>query len=278
MFYTDYHVHTSFSPDSEETMETMIQQGIALGLKEIAFTDHVDFGMEKMDFYTMTDYKEYYPHFLKLKEKYASRIHLLLGIENGYQDHVTKEMKEILKDAPFDFALMSVHCVDGNSCCSTEYENEALAITRYLETVVTAVSDFQNFDALAHLTFLSRYLKEKNIPFAMYREFFDEIFQLLIAGNKALEVNTSGYRYGLNAPIPDWELLKAYYQAGGRLITLGSDAHKKEQLALCFQTVTQGLEAIGFTHLCSFRRRQRFLRPINKQQYSHSQNIFAKNE
>ena len=43
----DYHVHTEFSDDSDYAMEKAIQDSIAMGLDEICFTDHVDYGIKK---------------------------------------------------------------------------------------------------------------------------------------------------------------------------------------------------------------------------------------
>ena len=40
--YCDYHLHSSFSGDSEAPMEEMIQQGIRLGLSAMCFTEHID--------------------------------------------------------------------------------------------------------------------------------------------------------------------------------------------------------------------------------------------
>lgn len=42
MFY-DYHMHCSYSADSNTPMKDMIEKSIELGLKEICFTDHVDY-------------------------------------------------------------------------------------------------------------------------------------------------------------------------------------------------------------------------------------------
>lgn len=268
MIFSDYHVHTAFSPDSEAEMESVALKGIELGLRELAFTDHVDFDCPGDDFHTMETYKEYYPVFCKLKEKYKDKITLVLGIENGYQPQVTEKMETILQEVPFDFALMSIHSVDKRRCYSPEYQKgvtEEAATLRYLETVLQGVSRFQNYDSLAHLTFLARYLTSKNIPYTEYKEYFNEIFALLIAGGKALEVNTSGYRYGLDAPIPHWELLAAYYKAGGRLITIGSDAHVTQDITKNFATVIPGLEAIGFKEIATFRQRNLILQPINGQ-------------
>ena len=42
MILADYHLHTSFSSDSESPMEEMIRHAISLGLKTICFTEHHD--------------------------------------------------------------------------------------------------------------------------------------------------------------------------------------------------------------------------------------------
>lgn len=42
----DYHVHTAFSDDSDYAMEQVIRDAIAMGLDEICFTDHVDYGVK----------------------------------------------------------------------------------------------------------------------------------------------------------------------------------------------------------------------------------------
>ena len=44
---TDYHVHTKYSDDSEYPMEEVVRDAIALGLSEICFTDHVDYGIKR---------------------------------------------------------------------------------------------------------------------------------------------------------------------------------------------------------------------------------------
>ena len=43
----DYHVHTEFSDDSDYDMEKVVEDAIMLGLDEICFTDHVDYGIKK---------------------------------------------------------------------------------------------------------------------------------------------------------------------------------------------------------------------------------------
>ena len=42
MIYTDTHLHTSFSSDSDTPMELMIKKGLELGMKTLCFTEHYD--------------------------------------------------------------------------------------------------------------------------------------------------------------------------------------------------------------------------------------------
>ena len=39
----DYHMHSSYSGDSDTPMEQMVQQAIKAGLQQICFTEHQDF-------------------------------------------------------------------------------------------------------------------------------------------------------------------------------------------------------------------------------------------
>ena len=54
--FADYHVHTYYSDDSETPMEAQVERAISLGLCEICFTDHVDYGInvKKLGAYTCT--------------------------------------------------------------------------------------------------------------------------------------------------------------------------------------------------------------------------------
>ena len=45
--FADYHVHTSYSDDSEYPMEEVVRDAVSLGLEEICFTDHVDYGVKR---------------------------------------------------------------------------------------------------------------------------------------------------------------------------------------------------------------------------------------
>lgn len=42
----DYHVHTEYSDDSVYPMEEVVKDAVRMGLEELCFTDHVDYGVK----------------------------------------------------------------------------------------------------------------------------------------------------------------------------------------------------------------------------------------
>lgn len=92
---TDYHVHCEFSDDSVYPMEDVVRDAIGLGLEEICFTDHVDYGI-KVDWdsgeeirwrngepFANVDYPRYFAKIADLQEKYGDRIRIHRGLELG---------------------------------------------------------------------------------------------------------------------------------------------------------------------------------------------------
>ena len=71
-----------------------------------------------------------------------------------------------------------------------------------------------------------------------------------------MEVNTSGIRQNLGFTLPDYIVLKRYFELGGRLITLGSDAHFAEHVGSKFKEVSKILKYIGFTEAVYFKGRK----------------------
>ena len=92
--YYDYHMHCSFSDDSNTPMEDMINKSIELGLKEICFTDHVDYSIitNNIEEDHTVDYNEYF------QNKYKDKVIIKRGIEMGLQNHtLCKCMEDIEK-------------------------------------------------------------------------------------------------------------------------------------------------------------------------------------
>ena len=77
--FSDYHVHSSFSFDSEESPRAIVEKAIALGMKQICFTDHQDFNWPIEGESPYIDFPKYFEVLHSLRNEYSSKINILKG-------------------------------------------------------------------------------------------------------------------------------------------------------------------------------------------------------
>lgn len=130
----DYHIHTYYSDDSKYPMEEVVKDAISIGVKEICFTDHVDYGV-KTDWNSgeevvykagmarlNVDYPRYYKEFLELQDKYRDKIILKIGMEFGVQMHTLEKYENLFEKYPFDFIILSLHQVEDKEIWCKEFQ------------------------------------------------------------------------------------------------------------------------------------------------------------
>lgn len=265
MIRTDCHLHSSFSSDSETPLESMILNGIKLGLNSICMTEHLDYDYpdnpEGCDF--LLDFKAYQTELFHLKEKYEKQIELLFGIELGLQSHLEERYQMITDTYPFDFIIGSSHLVDGIDPYEPEFFKKygtKMGMQRYFESILENIQHCKNLDyqVYGHLDYAIRYAPEKNrfFKFSDYEEIIVEILKILIRIDKGIEINTAGLRQGLGQPNPHFDILCCYHKLGGEILTIGSDAHRPEDMAYDFQKLPTILRNAGFDHYTIFRERK----------------------
>ena len=89
--------------------------------------------------------------------------------------------------------------------------------------------------------------KEKRYNYNEYGELFDKILTTLISKGKGIEINTSPLRSGLTDTNPNMQVIKRYKELGGKIITIGSDAHKPEDVGANFNDAKTLLIDAGFS-------------------------------
>lgn len=268
MIIADIHTHSSFSTDSTEPMENMIDAAINKGLKYYCITEHMDIdfpmqpGQTEPEFLLDTD--SYYTKFAELKEKYLQAhpdFTLLMGVELGLQPHLSSTHQEYVKQYPFDFVIGSEHTTNRRDPYYPAFyadRSEVEAYTEYFDDIVTNINQFDNFDSLGHLDYVVRYGPNKNreYSYSKYSYCIDAILLKLIEKNIALEVNAGGYKYGLGEPNPCKDILLRYKELGGELITIGSDAHDCSRIANDFNLIAELLTNCGYKHYCVYQKRK----------------------
>lgn len=252
--YADYHIHTRYSDDSEIPMEDMLLKALSLGLKDIAFTEHVDYGV-KTDL--NCDYKAYFKEISQLKEKYQGKITIKAGCEFGVQTHTIPMFQKDFNTYPFDFIILSNHQIENKEFWTYEFQegkSQEEFQTAYYQEIYRVVAQYKDYSVLGHLDMIKRYDKCGDYPDEKIMDIVNKILMQVIADQKGIEVNTSSFRYGLNDLTPSRAILKRYYELGGRVLTIGSDSHKEEHLGAHIMEVRNVLKAIGFKQFCTFER------------------------
>lgn len=266
--YADYHVHTNFSSDSSASIESMIEQAIALGLERLCITDHMDYDFPKEYNLPFTfDPEEYFRVLSQAKEQYQDKIKLLIGIECGLRPYLTKQYQDLLSKYPFDFVIGSSHLVGNQDPYHSDYwegRSESDGIRAYFQTIIDNVHSGADFDVYGHLDYVVRYgpTKNANYSYENFKDIIDELLTAIIHAGKGIEVNTAGYKYGLGHAHPQDDLIKRYLELGGKVLTIGSDGHKPEHLAYDFAKAREMLLKLGVTEYTVFEKRKPIFLPL----------------
>ena len=249
----DYHMHSTVSFDGHDSGLAMAQACAARGLREICFTDHIDYTPQMDMVFDTARYNAEYDH-LEVPGLLIRR-----GMEYGLTPDNAAMLKKDLNRRHFDFVLGSVHMVDGVDIYLEPYwqgKSYDEAIRLHLETTLECVRNHRDFDVLGHLTYISKARSnptKRLIPYEWYREVYDEILKLLVAKGKGMEINSSGVdRCG--DFLPHGEYLRRFKELGGEIVTVGSDAHGAERVGQHMDRACQ-LAMDIFGHVCTFENR-----------------------
>lgn len=253
----DYHMHSIVSFDGHDTGISLVQAAKDAGLKEICFTDH-------MDYIRHTDKQSLIFDFDKYSQEYDSLelpgLKIRRGMEFGLYDDNQEQLRQTLTKRNFDFVLGSVHFVDDIDVYFPEYwEGKTIfqAQRRYFEGMLACVQAHTDFDVLSHMTYLhkSRCCPAVGpLPYREHQEIIDEILRTLATKGKGLELNTSGLdRCGGFLPTPDY--FRRFKELGGEIVTVGSDAHTSSRVGQYTFDACEILKDI-FGYVCTFEARQ----------------------
>lgn len=264
----DTHMHTNFSGDSDATPESMVKAALQHGLDGVCITDHEDIDYPYDDpGFEIDDPGRYYKTIYNLQEKYHGQIEVLCGVEIGLQPHLKREFRKLTDKWPFDFVIASSHVIHRQDPYYKKYfegRSEREALEEYFSSILENLEIFEDFDVYGHLDYVVRYSpnRSQNYSYDAYREPIDAILNKLIDMGKGIEVNTSGWKYGLSHPHPTEAILHRYHELGGEILTLGSDAHQPEHVAYDFHRLPDLLKSCGFSHYTVFRERQPLFLPL----------------
>lgn len=269
----DCHTHSTNSPDGYGAPEAMVLEAVSKGICAYALTDHCEINRwfrrehyrdgelscNPRDTYDFAhSFETAMEDNIRLKEKYSGKIELISGIELGQAQFDFGLAAAVSSDARLDFTIASLHQIKGyDDFAFTDYnENDPGAMVRQYYREMLEVCRKGSFDILGHLTYPLRYIEgNNNIKINMTKndEIICEIFRTLIERGKGIEINTSGLRQKYGKTFPDMKYLKMYRQMGGDIISLGSDAHRCEDIGAGIKEGIELAAEAGFKYLSIFK-------------------------
>lgn len=255
----DYHVHSAYSSDSGFPARDAVELAIRLGLRELCFTDHVDYFSD--DETQHVDYPEYLAGLAALQQAYEGRLTIRRGVELGVQRHTLPRYFQDHETygGELDFALLSVHEIDDLEFHNGEFleGRDRLSINRdYYAYLLEMIELFPHYSVLAHVDVIKRYDPEGPLADSEVEDLVRAILKRAVQDGKGIEVNTSCFRYGLKDLTPSRHILKLFKELGGDIVTIGSDTHKPEHLAKGINEAKAALRELGFRYFCTFEGMQ----------------------
>ncbi len=259
----DCHTHTIYSADVDKargsSIDEMAQTALDLGLKSIAFTDHLEIQTMLYNTRAPLDSDGIRRDVYEAKDKYKGKLNIIYGVEIGQMMHSLEISDSWLKKYDYEYIIGSVHNVKSPLNFSVPEFFEGVSDSELVKSWEDYIGDLVElvnhggFHVLAHITYPLRYYKlagkdgliniEKN-----GNAYFEPVFKAMIDKDIALEVNTSGLRQKMGCPLPHKALVGFYYDMGGRDVSFGSDAHYACDIGKGIKECYEMCRDIGFEY------------------------------
>lgn len=262
----DLHIHSNNSHDSNQSLDEICMTAIEKGLKGIAICDHDDVCFSK-ELNTPLHIKKCIEDVKNARKKYGDKIKILQGVEMAEYLTDPEEGEKTLSLCNYDVILGSVHtvCFDEftDSYSRIDFSNitkeRILTFMNLYFDKMLEMTEKTDFDILTHINCPMRYINGKynrNINIMEFKSKISEILELIIKKDIALEINTSGYSPNMDGLMPNKEIISLYKDLGGKLISLGSDAHAVQNIGKGFNETSEFLITEGFRSYVYFEDRK----------------------
>ena len=261
----DTHIHSEYSHDSTCPVSQIYQAALEKQMDVVCITDHCDL-YPNHDVDGLLAYRKQVVEGIAESIKNCACVEILTGVELGGGFIEPEIAKMVIQDQPYDVVIGSVHGImfRGVRTSTSKFDfgsADEASMMEYLEGYMDAaiyIAEQMDVDVLAHLTYILRYINgkyDKNMDWHIFEDKIKRVFRALIERKIALEINTSCVGSAYDVWLPEKEIVALYIEMGGRLFTLGSDAHKSEKIGNGFEAVTEFLRQKGIETLVYYKQR-----------------------
>ncbi|OCT14640.1 phosphoesterase [Paenibacillus pectinilyticus] len=260
----DLHTHHDRCGHAQDTIRDYIEAAIASGLQVIGISDHSPYFGSKEDHaqpaiaMAKSEFPRYIEEVLLLKQEYANKINVLLGVESDYFPEYADIYRQEYAKYPFDYIIGSVHLSGGVSIFNRNRwkslnEAEQIAQKEEYYRLIGESARSGMFNILGHIDAMKGFypaFSDISTPKV------DETLKMIGESGVAIEINTSGKTKDVGGWYPSHEILERALHYGVE-VTFGSDAHVPSRVADDWEEVQKTLKEIGFQHWVYFQQKQK---------------------
>ena len=189
-----------FPTNQAKTPYINIKDAMAMGIDEICFTDHVDYGIKQdwdrgipieyrgSELLANVNYPKYVSEIRRLQSLYGTEITIKPGLEFGIQVHTIPQYKALFSKYPFDFIILSIHQVEDKEFWTQDFQ-KGKNQKEYNEELLNVIKSYRDYSVIGHMDLITRYDKSGSCPFEKIKPIISEILKAAIHDSNGLEFN-----------------------------------------------------------------------------------------
>ncbi len=250
------HTHSSYC-DGKDTLEEMIRTAMDKGFDSVGFSGHSYMYFAEDHSMSVQGTEDYKREVLQLKEKYAGKFEVFLGLEF--------EMLSTQVDLKgYDYLIGSSHYFDfGDRIVGFDrsaevvkgvidecFGGDGMKYAREFYKNLARLPEYGDFDILAHFDLITKHSETHDFfdtESDEYREYAIRAAEALAGKIPYFEVNTGAISRGYRTtPYPDSFIMKEMKRLGFKPL-ISSDCHNREDLDCAFDLAEKMLAESGFT-------------------------------
>ena len=265
---SNYHSHSLYC-DGRAGMEDFVRFALSRGFTSYGFSSHAPLPFPTawtMEWDRMDDYLA---EFRRLKEKYAGRIELYLGLEIDYLNEESHPAAECFRRLPLDYRIGSVHLlcdaegrvVDADLSADKfrrmvdeHFQGDVERVVRQYYERSWRMVELGGFDIVGHadkVHYNANCYRPGLIDEPWYDRLVRNYFTEIARRGYQMEINTKAYGE-LGVFYPDERYFPLLRELGIR-VQVNSDAHYPERIASGMAEAYRALRRAGFTSVMRLR-------------------------
>ena len=258
---TNYHSHSLYC-DGRAGMEDFVRFAISEGFTSYGFSSHAPLPFSTfwtMEWDRMSDYLS---EFQRLKEKYADRIELYIGLEIDYLDEESNPSMARFRELPLDYRIGSVHMLttDAGKIVDIDtpadkfreivyehFDGDIVRVVQQYYRSLTKMLESGGFDIVGHADKM-HYNASCYRPGLLDEPWYDQLVHIYFTDiaqrGYQVEINTKSY-HDLGTFYPNDRYFSTLHDLGIK-VQVNSDSHYPEKINNGRPEALQAIKRAGY--------------------------------